>query len=228
MPTTTKKNGSPPVFQVSRFARKVWRRLVSRKLTKSDDYQGLNRLYAMEDPWEMTSHREQLRFRETNAFIAQCMGRVGSLLELGCGEGHQSVHLAGLCDRLVGIDVSERAVNRAQARLPNAKFIVADIAGLTTAAPPFDLVVACEMLYYVKDIPATLERMNQLGSACLVTFFGPAARVVAPHLASMPVSHRGWIYGDPYEWLFAFWRTGVRPTLATFDAKSADVSRSTT
>lgn len=199
------ESGSP----MNRFARKVWRRLVARKLTTSDNYGGLNRLYAMEDPWEMTSGREQRRFTETNAFIESCMGRVGSVLELGCGEGHQSVHLASICDRLVGIDVSERAIGRARVRLPHAEFRVADIATLPAGPQPFDLVVACEMLYYVKDIPATLERMGQLGSACLVTFFGPSARVVAPHLAALPLSHRGWIYSDPYAWLFAFWRPGA-------------------
>ena len=153
----------------------------------------------------MRSGREQFRFRETNAFIHDCLGHAGSLLELGCGEGHQSAHLAAICDRLVGIDVSERAVSRARARVPGAEFKVGDIASLP-ASPPFDLVVACEMLYYVKDIPATLERMNQLGSACVVTLFSPSARIVAPHLERLPLSRRTWIYSDPYVWLFAFWR----------------------
>lgn len=209
MKSNANQAGPPSVSGVSRLARKLWRRLFGRNLGRSDDYDGLNRLYAIEDPWEMGSGREQLRFRETNAFVESCVGRVGSILELGCGEGHQSAHLASVCDRLVGIDVSERAISRARTRLPNAEFMVADIASLSAPPRPFDLVVACEMLYYVKDIPATLDRMNQLGSACLVTFFGPSARVVAPHLLAQPVSRRGWIYSDPYAWLFAFWRPGV-------------------
>lgn len=203
MTSNTKRDEQPS--RTTLLVRKAWRRLVSRNLGRSDNYRGLDRLYAMEDPWDLSADREQLRFRETNAFITQRMGRVGSLLELGCGEGHQSAHLAQICDRLVGIDVSERAVQRARTRVPNAEFTVKDIANIP-ADRRFDLVVACEMLYYVKDIPATIERMNQLGSACAVTFFGPAARVVAPHLANVPLADRAWIYGDPHAWLFAFWR----------------------
>jgi SAM-dependent methyltransferase len=210
MSSNTSRGGPPAESRITRFARKAWRRLAGRKLTLSDDYRGLNRLYAMEDPWDMDSTRERFRFGETNAFIRECMGPVGSLLEVGCGEGHQSARLASVCDRLVGIDVSERAIDRARARVPKAEFVVADIAGLPAPPKPFDLVVACEMLYYVKDIPATLERMNQLGSACLVTIFSPSAKVVAPHLAALPLSRRAWIYSDPYVWLFAFWRPGDR------------------
>jgi SAM-dependent methyltransferase len=211
MPSNTNQAGPTWASLPGRMVRKLWRKFGNRKLTASDDYDGLDRLYKLEDPWEMTSGREQFRFRETNRFIEDCTGRVGSLLELGCGEGHQSVHLAGVCDRLVGIDVSGRAVERATARLPSADFRVGDIAGLPIGSPRFDLVVACEMLYYVKDIPATLERMNQLGSACVVTLFSPSARIVVPHLASLPLSRRTWVYSDPYVWLFAFWRPGDRP-----------------
>jgi hypothetical protein len=123
------------------------------------------------------------------------------------------VHLTRLCDRLYGIDVSPTAVARAQARhLPGAAFAVADVHHLPWHTDPggFDLVVACEVLYYVRDIPAAIARMNELGSACLVTFFGPAARVVAPHLDALggPDVERGWFFHDPYAWLYAFWRPG--------------------
>jgi SAM-dependent methyltransferase len=191
---------------VKRLARKVWRRLVAKNLTASDDYERLNRFYAMEDPWEMGSAREQLRFAQTNAVIEDRLGHVGSVLEIGCGEGHQSLHLARICDRVTGIDVSERAIARARSRMPGAEFLVGDVASLSSGGRRFDLVVACEVLYYVKDIPATLARMSELGSSCLVTFFCPSARIVAPHLESIPLVERGWIFGDPYAWLYAFWR----------------------
>ena len=202
-PLQTKARQAGPV---TRIARKVWRRLVAKDLTASDDYGKLDRFYAMEDPWEMGSNREQLRFAQTNAVIEDRLRHVGSVLEIGCGEGHQSLHLARICDRVTGIDVSERAIVRARSRLPGAEFLVGDVASLSSSGRHFDLVVACEVLYYVKDIPATLARMSDLGTACLVTFFCPSARIVAPHLASIPLADRGWIFGDPYAWLYAFWR----------------------
>jgi len=178
-----------------------------RNLLASDDYDGFNRLYLMEDPWEMSSEREQTRFRVTNELIAKYVGRVGSILEIGSGEGHQSLHLSRMCDRLVGIDVAERAVSRARTRVPTATFIVSDVMHLPADIGHFDLVVACEMLYAAKDIPATLASMNRLGDACLVSFFESKAHVVAPHLASLPVTERRWEFGSPYAWLFAFWRS---------------------
>jgi SAM-dependent methyltransferase len=198
-----------------RLARKVWRRLVARKLTTSDDYQRLNRFYAMEDPWELGSGRERVRFEQTNAVIEERLGRVGTVLEIGCGEGHQSLHLARICDRLVGIDVSERAVARARTRVPDAEFLVGDLGSLGQQTRRFDLVLACEVLYYVKDVPAAIARMSALGSACLVTFFCPSSRIVAPHLPPIPFADRGWIAGDSYAWLYALWRPEAPPVPGT-------------
>jgi SAM-dependent methyltransferase len=214
---TTDLHGPPEgrSGRLGHLVRRGWRRLLGKKLTASDNYDLFDRFYAMEDPWELSAGRDQVRFAQTNALIASRLGRVGSLLEIGCGEGHQSALLSQVCDRLVGIDVSERAVSRARARVPGGEFRVGDVASLGSGAGRFDLVVAFEMLYYVKDIPATLARMSELGDACLVTFFAPAARIVAQHLASVPLADRGWMFGDPYAWLYAFWRPAASPAQGT-------------
>lgn len=188
---------------------KLWRRYALRKLSASDNHEGMQRLYALPDPWDMRSEREQARFVQTNALIEELMGPVGSVLEIGCGEGHQSKHLALLCDRLDGIDVSERAVLRARSRAPRCRFGVGEVSTLPWTLPDgerYDLVVACEVLYYMNDIEATLRAMSRQGRACLVTFFCPSARLVAPHLVNMPGVQRGWLFHDPYAWLWAYWR----------------------
>lgn len=188
---------------------KLWRRQILPKLSANDNHAGLERLYALPDPWDMRSTREQSRFVQTNALITQLLGPVGSMLEVGCGEGHQSAHLKLLCARLDGVDVSERAVLRARARVPEGRFGVGQISALPWGQTPdarYDLVVACEVLYYMSDIEATLNAMSRQGRACLVTFFGPSARVVAPHLCKLPGLTRGWIFHEPYAWLWAFWR----------------------
>ena len=91
--------------------------------------------------------------------------RFGSLLEIGCGEGHQTEHLAALAGEITGLDVSEIAVERARKRLPDAEFRVGDI-----YAQPwidergrFELVTACEVIYYMSDIPRFLQTMDWLG-----------------------------------------------------------------
>ena len=188
--------------------RKVWRRIALRNLTGTDNHKQLDRLYAMQDPWQMESLKEQFRFEMTNALVQAKVGRVGTLLELGCGEGHQSQHLATLCDQLYGLDVSPRAVERARKRLPAALFDVGTLP-LVPRTPPggrFDLVVACEVLYYMSDIATAVKAMNELGDACLVTFFGPSAGIVAKHVDGIPGIERGWFFHDPYAWLWVFWR----------------------
>jgi SAM-dependent methyltransferase len=188
---------------------KLWRRYTMRHLRQSDNYRDLNRLYAVPDPWGMVTEREQSRFRQTNAVLESLVGPVKSILEIGSGEGHQSEHLARLCQRLDGVDVSARAVARASARVPHCRFGVGDIANLPwtmAEGDRYDLVVACEMLYYVADVPKTIARMSELGRACLVTFFCPGQRL-ARHLEAIPAAQRGWIYHEPYAWLWAFWRS---------------------
>lgn len=192
---------------------KLWRRLVLRKIGQNDNHAALDELYALPDPWRMDTAREQSRFAQTNTLIRQLCGPVRTLLEVGSGEGHQSEHLQQVTERLDGIDVSDRAVLRARARLPRARFGTGSLQALPFEQPAggYDLVVACEVLYYMSDIPAALQSMSALGQACLVTFFAPSARVVAPHLLNWPQAQRGWIYHDPYAWLWVYWRNQDAP-----------------
>lgn len=197
--------GSPARKLVS----KAWRYYALRNLGTSDNHAGLDKLYALPDPWGMTTERERSRMRQTNALVESLVGRVGTILEVGSGEGHQSAQLALLCDRLDGIDVSVRAVERARAQVPNCRFGVGELTAMPWSLARderYDLVVACEVLYYLGDIPRAIESMSRLGRACLVTFFCPSARVVAQHLESLHGLQRGWIYHEPYAWLWAFWR----------------------
>jgi predicted TPR repeat methyltransferase len=120
--------------------------------------------------------------------------------------------LASLCERLHGLDLSERAVQRARQRLPQAQFAVGDLSAALPWATPaggkYDLVTACEVLYFFADVEATVQRMSALGKACFVSFFSPTARLVAEPLAGLPGLQRGWIYHDTCAWLWAFWRPG--------------------
>src|SRR2546422_10776958 len=93
--------------------KETWKRFALRDVRYSNDYKKLNTFYTVPDPWLMSSPAEQFRFRETNRLIVAKFGRVASLLEIGCGEGHQSVYLQHVCNRLIGLDVSARAVKRA-------------------------------------------------------------------------------------------------------------------
>ena len=194
--------------KLRKAARRAWMKYAMRGVGGADNYERLDLAYKVGDPWNMESGLEQARFAATNKLIERHFGRVGSLLEVGCGEGHQTLALQRLAGQVHGIDVSPTAIERARKRVPGAEFAAADIHQQPWGDQRgrFDLVVACEVLYYVKDIPATLERMSHLGRACLATFFAPALVRVAPHLESIEGLQKDWMQHQGETWLVCWWR----------------------
>ncbi len=188
--------------------RRLWMKYALRGVGGSDNHSRLDLAYNVEDPWNMDSALEQARFQATNRIIEANFGRLGSVLEIGCGEGHQTQYLARLSDEQYGIDVSAHAIERARLRLPSAHFAATDLFDLPWDDRPerFDLVTACEVLYYLSDPAATLQRMRQLGRNGLVTFFAPASGRIGPHLESLPGLHKDWIYHGGTSWLVGWWR----------------------
>jgi SAM-dependent methyltransferase len=136
-----------------------------------DRYRQLNLLYRITNPWGLDSPRETFRFEETNRLIQREFGKVATLLEVGCGEGYQSQYLAKICDRLHGCDISARAVDRARRRVQTATFSIGTLRDIFASGARYELVVACEVLYYVKNIPMAVQAMSDLGASCLVTYY---------------------------------------------------------
>ena len=188
--------------------RRLWMKYALRGVGGSDNHSRLDLAYNVEDPWNMDSALEQARFQATNRIIEKNFGRVGSLLEIGCGEGHQTQYLARVSDQQYGIDVSTHAIARARLRLPTAHFAATDLFNLPwqDRGERFDLITACEVLYYLSDPAATLQRMRQLGRSGLVTFFAPASGRIGPHLDSIPGLRKDWIYHGGTSWLVGWWR----------------------
>jgi SAM-dependent methyltransferase len=188
--------------------KKIWMRLALRGLQYSSDYAKLDAIYRMGDPWHMASPSEEYRFAETNRLILEKFGRVGSLLEIGCGEGHQSLHLRQACsDRLIGLDVSGRAVDRARRRCPGSEFLVGDVfSQKVRAKAPFDLVVACEVLYYMSDVPTALLCMREIGRNGLVTYFDREMKTLDPQVLSLPGAASEILEFENVRWRAAWWR----------------------
>jgi len=168
-------------------ARTHWRRLALHGAPYAGRRRQFELLYLLADPWEMGSDAEASRLDWTDRLIAAQFARVGTLLELGCGEGHQSVHLARHCDQLFGVDVSRIAVARCRRRCPRGLFKVGSAAapGFPYAPPVFDLVVACETLYYMRHPGRAIERLCRLGRACLVTYRAAESDALDPCLAEV-------------------------------------------
>jgi 2-polyprenyl-3-methyl-5-hydroxy-6-metoxy-1,4-benzoquinol methylase len=193
------------------IARRTWMKYALRGVGQADAHRRLDLAYKVRDPWKMESEQEQFRFAETTRLVREKLvapkAKVGSILEIGCGEGHQTEHLATLCDHVTGIDVSATAVERARQRLPKATFAAGDLFAQPWLQErgKFDVVTAFEVLYYLSDIPKTLEAMDRLGKACIVTYFGPAARIVEKPVDAMPLAGRDSFKFGETEWRVAWW-----------------------
>jgi SAM-dependent methyltransferase len=203
-----------PLKLAGKALRRTWMRYALRGVGGADNHARLDLAYRMPDPWNMASERERLRFARTNALVARHFPDARSVLELGCGEGHQSAELQRLCPEVYGVDVSGIAIERAQRRLPTAKFAVGDIFAQPWGRERgrFDLVVACEVLYYLSDVQRTIDEMSYLGKACLVTIFAPAIRRVGPFLEAIPGVGKDWFGGHGTEWVVAYWRPDANAT----------------
>jgi hypothetical protein len=70
---------------------------------------------------------------------------------------------------------------------------------------PYDLVVACEVLYYLKDVPRSLRRLQGLGRYCLVTYMSRDMNNLDPLVLSMPGVRSGIIEFQDAGWRVAYW-----------------------
>jgi 2-polyprenyl-3-methyl-5-hydroxy-6-metoxy-1,4-benzoquinol methylase len=173
-----------------------------------DERARFNRLYLLRDPWSLNSEREKFRFEETNRLILKNFGRARNLLEVGCGEGFQSTKLQQLSESLYGIDVSVRAIRRAKRRCPDATFAVTDMYSLPRSMQSirFDLVTACEVLYYMADVAGALKRISELGRACLISYCHDAREGLDKHVREIPGVQFETASYEGVSGTFAWWR----------------------
>ncbi len=122
-------------------------------------------LFAREDPWGYGSDYEQVKYEQTLALLGE--RRFGSALEIGCAEGRFTERLIGHADRILAIDVSPTALERAEARLagkPGAeavRFARHDLFGEELPGR-FDLILCSELLGYLtrrQDVERVLARV---------------------------------------------------------------------
>jgi SAM-dependent methyltransferase len=116
------------------------------------------RLYASsDDPWNYRgSAYEQAKYADTLAHLPR--PRYRRALEVGCAIGVLTEHLAGRAGRVLGVDVSPRAIRLARAgrRRAGVGFRIARVPAEWPAGG-FDLCVLSEVLYYLA--PAERRRL---------------------------------------------------------------------
>src|SRR5438067_1310433 len=81
-----------------------------------------------------------------------------SILDVGCGEGSLLAFLGPRyrCHRMLGLDLSASAIERARQTFPSASYIVGDI-GALPRGEQFDLVTCIDVLEHVEDDESLLR-----------------------------------------------------------------------
>jgi cyclopropane fatty-acyl-phospholipid synthase-like methyltransferase len=108
-------------------------------------------LWTQGDYWRLeTSEFDQARYARSVQLLND--RRYSRALEIGCGAGAFTRFLAGMSDRVVGLDVSTAAIDRARTQVADVsvEFRVANI--METASEeegPWDLIVMNETVYYL-------------------------------------------------------------------------------
>jgi SAM-dependent methyltransferase len=121
-------------------------------------------------------------------------------LDLGCGEGRVSRDLVARGHRVVGVDASPTLVRHAREADTEGEYVVADAASLPFADESFDLVVACNSLMDVEDMPTVVREIGRVVApggrlcVCITHPFRDAGRYESSE-ADAPLVIRGSYFG---------------------------------
>ena len=134
------------------------------------------------DPWQFESSLyEQQKYAATLGALSG--RRFCSALEVGCSIGVLTSHLAGQCDRLIGVDIAEAPLHAARQRCATQQHVTFERLAVPAQWPDdmFDLVVLSEVLYFLTpdDIAnvarQALRTLLPDGRVLLVNWLGEAA-----------------------------------------------------
>lgn len=145
-----------------------------RKRLRKDYFEGL--YSGSRDPWSFeTSEYERQKYGRTLEILQG--RRYRRALEVGASIGVFTEMLAPLCDELLGVDVSEKAIAVARERLAAYPHVRVELRELPEEMPEgrFDLILASEVLYYLpRDVMLrTLRRFEDS--------LEPGGRLLAVH-----------------------------------------------
>ena len=95
--------------------------------------------------------------------LTNSIGTKGRVLDVGCGNGVISRHLGKAGFNVLGIDVSEKTIELANARtqLPNVRFLKMSAEELVASGEKYDAVICSEVLEHLHDPGSLLGVLYQ-------------------------------------------------------------------
>ena len=173
-------------------------------------------LYAADsDPWRLQTTWSEHHKRR---IIGRALGpqRHDRGLELGCGSGITTRHLAKHFHQLLAVDGSPSAVERARSEVAGLSHVAVVEAALPLSLPrtAFNAVIASEILYYLPgaalsqmlaEIHGALRRGGSLIMANHVLRFSDSERA----LAQLLTASRSLFGGERWSYAWGPWRVTV-------------------
>jgi 2-polyprenyl-3-methyl-5-hydroxy-6-metoxy-1,4-benzoquinol methylase len=102
------------------------------------------------------------------------------VLDVGCGTGYGTAHLAEVAKSIVGVDISKPALRWARKHYPNIKYIEMDVQHLQFSDSSFDLIVSSENFEHLPDQKAhvlELVRVLRPNGLCFIASPNPEMTV---------------------------------------------------
>lgn len=125
------------------------------------------------DSWHQEDTRDLTR-RLCLAVLAEF--NFSRVLDIGCGKGAFTHQLKRRNNAVIGIDISETAIETARGRYPDLEFIPLDVRRDPLpgdATTPFDVTVCLETLSYVEGWRALLSSIARCSRRALVALYLP-------------------------------------------------------
>jgi SAM-dependent methyltransferase len=104
---------------------------------------------------------KQKRYEMVLGFVSSLSLEHPHILEIGCGPAWYMDRLAQF-GKVVGIDLSEEATDRARFRSAEITYIAGNLYDYSLPVGPFDLVVSQEVIDHVEDAPTFLDEVARV------------------------------------------------------------------
>ncbi len=198
--------------------RQIWKRLFLRDLTQTDRQTRINALYALRDPWGLEREPEQARYTESNRIISTEFAETNTILEIGSGEGLQTLHLLKIASSIQGIEVSRRAADRSRCRIPSVPVHVGTAESYlqTHTGERFNLATAFEVLYYPSEPLVAINAMNRLAENCIASSFEKYVDRMRPIIRDTCEAKEHEFTSHGLTWIFWTW-TNRQPNIRQGD-----------
>lgn len=111
--------------------------------------------------FERIADRKRIDF--ITDFLKSSLPANASILDVGCGNGVISRHLGRFGFKVTGIDVSEKAIDKAQSlnQFSNVKFMIKSAEDLIAEGIKYDAIICSEVLEHLNDPDALLDVLNK-------------------------------------------------------------------